>query len=207
MIRQATRLLSLLLLAEGVLVAVPLAPVPLLLEVAGGDLVVRVLGVRRLLVILLARGRRIQACDWSRSQIPDSHWSIMHSPAASISSRRVSSSLAALIFFIWARARLCRTSFSVGGSALLIHIPRLLTSAPLTSDDGLTCVAARTPTQRAAPGRSRPMSRWGRTRRPPWTRPWCCTIGWAASFPAGAVQAARSNCCRKDPDMASSLQI
>ena len=50
-IRQATFVLSLVLLAEGVLVAVPLAPVPLLLEVPLGDLVVRVLGVRRVLVV------------------------------------------------------------------------------------------------------------------------------------------------------------
>ena len=63
-----------MLLAEGVLVAVPLAPVPLLLEVPGGDLVVRVLGVRRLLVVLLARWSRIQAYNWSRSQILSSYW-------------------------------------------------------------------------------------------------------------------------------------
>ena len=73
-IRQATFVLSLVLLAEGVLVAVPLAPVPLLLEVPGGDLVVRVLGVRRLLVVLLARWSRIQAYNWSRSQILSSYW-------------------------------------------------------------------------------------------------------------------------------------
>ena len=130
MIRQATFVLSLLFLAEGVLVAVPLAPVSLLLEVPGGDLVVSVLGVRCLLVVLLPRRRRVKACDWSMSQILSSYWSIFHSPAASISSRRVSSSLAALIFFIWDRARLCSTSFSVGGSALLTHIRPLLTSTP-----------------------------------------------------------------------------
>ena len=71
---QDTFVLSLVLLAEGVLVAVPLAPVPLLLEVPGGDLVVRVLGVRRLLVVLLARRSWIQAYNWSRSQILSSYW-------------------------------------------------------------------------------------------------------------------------------------
>ena len=73
-IRQATFVLSLVLLAEGVLVAVPLASVPLLLEVPRGDLVVRVLGVRRLLVVLLARWSRIQAYNWTRSQIFSSYW-------------------------------------------------------------------------------------------------------------------------------------
>ena len=119
-VTQATFVLSLVLLAEGVLVAVPLAPVPLLLEVPGSDLVVCVFRVRSLLVILLARRGRIQACDWSN--VTTTLFllvNIIHSPAASISSRRVSSSLAALIFFIWDRARLCSTSFSVGGSALL----------------------------------------------------------------------------------------
>ena len=119
-IRQATFVLSLVFLAEGVLVAVPLAPIALLLEVTGGDLVVCVFRVRRLLVILLSRRGRIQACDWSN--VTTTLFllvNIIHSPAASISSRRVSSSLAALIFFIWDRARLCSTSFSVGGSALL----------------------------------------------------------------------------------------
>ena len=55
-----------MLLAEGVLVCVPLALVALLLQVPRGDLVVCVLGIRRLLVILNARGARVQACDWSR---------------------------------------------------------------------------------------------------------------------------------------------
>ena len=73
-IRQATFVLSLLLLAEGVLVAVPLAPVSLFLKVTGRDLVVRVLGVRRLLVVLLARRSWIQAYNWSRSQILSSYW-------------------------------------------------------------------------------------------------------------------------------------
>ena len=73
-IRQDTFVLSLGLLAEGVLVAVPLAPVPLLLEVPGSDLVVCVFRVRSLLVILLARRSRIQAYNWSRSQILSSYW-------------------------------------------------------------------------------------------------------------------------------------
>ena len=74
MIRQATFVLLLVLLAEGVLVAVPLAPVPLLLKVTRRDLVVCVLGVRCLLVVLLARWSRIQAYNWSRSQILSSYW-------------------------------------------------------------------------------------------------------------------------------------